>query len=35
MDFFQLRTQCRMTGTAGGRPIEFEAPGSAETFRGR
>jgi hypothetical protein len=35
MDFFQLRTLSRVVGTAGGRAIDFRAPGSAETFRGR
>lgn len=35
MDFFQLRARYRVAGVAGGRRIDFEAPGSAETFRGR
>jgi hypothetical protein len=35
MDFFQLRTRCHVTGKAGERRIDFEAPGSAETFRGK
>jgi len=34
-DFFQMRGQCRVTGQAGGRPIDFVAAGSTETFRGR
>ena len=35
MDFFQMRGRCRVTGQAGGRPVDFVAPGSSETFRGR
>jgi hypothetical protein len=35
MDFFQMRARCRVKGEAGGRAIDFEAPGSTETFRGR
>lgn len=35
MDFLQLRGRYSVTGTAGGRPFAFEAPGSAETYRGR
>jgi hypothetical protein len=34
-DFLQLRAQYRVTGTAGGEPIDFTAAGAAETFRGR
>lgn len=35
MDFLQLRATYRVSGRAGTRPVEFTAPGSAETFRGR
>jgi hypothetical protein len=35
MDFLQLRARYRVLGRAGGRDIDFTAPGSAETFRGR
>jgi hypothetical protein len=35
MDFFQVRASYRVTGVAGGRRVDFEATGSAETFRGR
>ncbi|RPI53997.1 MAG: hypothetical protein EHM55_12100 [Acidobacteria bacterium] len=35
MDFLQLRATYRVRGSAAGRPIDFTAPGSAETFRGR
>jgi hypothetical protein len=35
MDFLQLRGGYTVTGTAGDRRIAFQAPGSAETFRGR
>jgi hypothetical protein len=35
MDFLQLRGSYTVTGTAGGRAVSFQAPGSAETFRGR
>jgi hypothetical protein len=35
MDFYQLRTRARVAGEAGGRRLDFSAPGSAETFRGR
>jgi hypothetical protein len=35
MDFFQMRGRCRVAGQAGGRPIDFAAAGSSETFRGR
>jgi len=35
MDFHQLRVRYRVSGRAGGRELSFEAPGSAETFRGR
>jgi hypothetical protein len=34
MDFLQLRARYRVVGQVGGRPIDFEAAGSAETFRG-
>ncbi len=33
-DFFQLRTMYHVRGRAGGRTIDFTAPGAAETFRG-
>jgi hypothetical protein len=35
MDFLQLRGRYRVAGQAGNRRIDFEAPGAAETFRGR
>jgi hypothetical protein len=35
MDFLQLRARYRVRGQAGDRHLDFEAPGSAETFRGR
>jgi hypothetical protein len=35
LDFLQLRGRYRVTGTAGDRPLDFVAPGAAETFRGR
>ncbi|HEV7500252.1 MAG TPA: hypothetical protein VGQ33_09630 [Vicinamibacteria bacterium] len=35
MDFLQLRALYRVAGQAGGRAVDFEAPGAAETFRGR
>jgi hypothetical protein len=35
MDFLQLRGRYTVTGRAGERPVNFSAPGSAETFRGR
>jgi hypothetical protein len=35
MDFLQLRARYRVVGRAGSRSFDFEAPGSAETFRGR
>jgi hypothetical protein len=35
MDFLQLRGGYTVAGTAGERRIAFQAPGSAETFRGR
>jgi hypothetical protein len=35
MDFFQMRGRCRVEGKAGGRIVDFVAPGSSETFRGR
>ena len=35
MDFLQLRVRYTVSGKAGDRAIQFEAPGSAETFRGR
>jgi hypothetical protein len=34
-DFLQLRARYHVTGRAGGQSIDFEAPGAAETFRGR
>jgi hypothetical protein len=34
MDFYQLRARYRVSGQAGDRRIDFEAPGAAETFRG-
>ena len=33
-DFLQLRGRYRVTGRAGDRAIDFEAPGASETFRG-
>ena len=35
MDFYQLRARFRVAGEVAGRTLEFVAPGSAETFRGR
>ena len=35
LDFVQLRGNYEVTGRAGGRTLNFTAPGSAETFRGR
>jgi hypothetical protein len=35
LDFFQLRGTYTVTGRAGTRMLDFSAPGSAETFRGR
>jgi hypothetical protein len=35
LDFFQMRGRCRVTGQAGGRPVDLVAAGSTETFRGR
>ena len=35
MDFLQLRANYRVRGRAGDRSIDFSAPGTAETFRGR
>lgn len=35
MDFLQLRARYRVQGRAGARRFDFEAPGAAETFRGR
>jgi hypothetical protein len=35
LDFLQLRAEYRVSGRAGETAIEFTAPGSAETFRGR
>jgi hypothetical protein len=35
LDFLQMRARYRVTGQAGDRRLDFEAPGSAETFRGR
>ncbi len=34
-DFLQLRARYRVSGEAGGQPIDFTALGAAETFRGR
>ena len=34
MDFLQLRARYKVSGKAGEQAIQFEAPGSAETFRG-
>jgi hypothetical protein len=34
-DFLQLRATYRVTGRAGGRIVDFTAPGAAETFRER
>jgi hypothetical protein len=34
-DFLQLRARYHVTGQAGGQPVDFTAPGAAETFRGR
>lgn len=34
-DFLQLRALYRVVGQAGGRSVDFTAPGAAETFRGR
>jgi len=34
-DFLQLRARYRVEGSAGGERFDFEAPGAAETFRGR
>ncbi|HJO37993.1 MAG: hypothetical protein QGG24_03230 [Vicinamibacterales bacterium] len=33
MDFWQLRASYRVTGSVGGREVDFTAPGAAETFR--
>ncbi len=35
LDFLQMRGTYTVSGTAGDRPVNFTAPGSAETFRGR
>lgn len=35
MDFLQMRATYRVSGRAGDRTVNFTAPGSAETFRGR
>jgi hypothetical protein len=35
LDFLQLRAQFHVTGQIAGRTLDFTAPGSAETFRGR
>jgi len=35
LDFLQMRGTYTVTGRAGTRPLQFTAPGSAETFRGR
>ena len=34
LDFVQLRARYRVQGTVGDEALDFEAPGSAETFRG-
>ena len=34
LDFLQMRGTYTVSGTAGGRALNFSAPGSAETFRG-
>jgi hypothetical protein len=34
-DFLQLRARYDVHGRAGDRRFDFEAPGAAETFRGR
>jgi hypothetical protein len=35
LDFFQLRGTYTVTGRAADQPVNFSAPGSAETFRGK
>ncbi len=35
LDFLQMRGTYTVSGKAGDRPVNFTAPGSAETFRGR
>ena len=35
LDFLQMRANYRVRGRAGDREVDFTAPGSAETFRGR
>jgi hypothetical protein len=35
VDFLQLRGRYTVKGFAGDRPVQFTAPGAAETFRGR
>jgi hypothetical protein len=35
LDFLQMRARYHVAGRAGGTPVDFTAPGSAETFRGR
>jgi hypothetical protein len=35
MDFLQMRARGRVTGRAGERELDLQAPASAETFRGR
>ena len=35
LDFYQLRARFHVVGRVGDRTIDFTAPGSAETFRGR
>lgn len=35
VDFLQLRGEYTVTGRAGGRNLDFTAPGAAETFRGQ
>ncbi len=33
LDFLQMQARAHVTGTVGGKPIDFRAPASAETFR--
>jgi hypothetical protein len=35
LDFLQLRATYKVSGQAGDRQVDFSAPGSAETFRGK
>lgn len=35
LDFLQLRATYKVSGQAGDRAVDFSAPGSAETFRGK